>query len=288
MPLTDLVRHLNARHAAGEVFRTPAPFVATPGGDVQLHFAGLCIESLFLPVVDTRHGHPHGHAASLRVSGLASGQPVAAEAVFVLPGNDAEFIQLDRLVRTLHALNYLTQRIRGNLLLSVHPRHVLSVSDDHGLAFEEILRPCGLLPTEITLEIDVAGMRTETQVQRDWQAHLIRAIGNYRSRGYAIALRGIGHDRSDLPLLRALAPQIIRLDPPLLASGQPLGRLVAPLRNLDARLLIDGAGLAEHAGASHWGDIDLVQAAALGKSFPAVAGRARNNGFGRYLQRSAA
>ena len=51
MPLTDLVRHLNARNAAGEGFHMPAPFVATASGDVQLHFAGLCVESLFLPVM---------------------------------------------------------------------------------------------------------------------------------------------------------------------------------------------------------------------------------------------
>lgn len=264
MPLADLVRHLNARNAAGTALRAPAPFHATATGDVQLHFADLCLESAFVPIVETRSGGLHGHAAVLRVIGLSSGRPVAAEAAFLLPGSNEEFIQLDRQVRTLHALNSLTRRLRGNLLLDVHPRHVLGVADDHGLAFEEILRPCGLLPNEITLEIDISGFvdgaEGDTRELSGAQAHLIRAVGNYRSRGYAIALRGIGLQRPDLSLLRALAPEIIRFDRPLLASGKALGAFVAPLRKLDVKLLIDGNAFAENAGTSYWGDIDLVQA----------------------------
>jgi EAL domain-containing protein (putative c-di-GMP-specific phosphodiesterase class I) len=267
MPLADLVRHLNARNAAGTALRAPAPFHATATGDVQLHFADLCLESAFVPIVETRNGSLHGHAAVLRVSGLSSHRPVAPEAAFLLPGSNEEFIQLDRQVRTLHALNSLTRRLRGNLLLDVHPRHVLGVADDHGLAFEEILRPCGLLPNEITLEIDISGLvdgaEGEIRELASAQAHLIRAVGNYRSRGYAIALRGIGRERPELALLRALAPEIIRFDRPLLASGKALGAFVAPLRSLDARLLIDGSAFAENAGTSYWGDVDLVQAPSL-------------------------
>lgn len=247
MPLADLVRHLNAR--AGDVLPAPAPFVATRHGDVQLHFADLCLESVFLPIVDTRNGATHGHAAGLRVSGLSSGRPVASEAVFVLPWSDGEFIQLDRRVRTLHALNYLTQRIRGNLLLSVHPRHVLGVADHHGLAFEEILRPCGLLPNEITLEIDIAGL---ARVPRHHE-HLIAAVRNYRSRGYGIALRGSEAPAVDPALLRALAPQIIRVDPR--TASESLATLSARLRRFGARLLVDDEGIA--AGAVS--EVDLVQ-----------------------------
>ncbi|MRD72795.1 EAL domain-containing protein [Rhodocyclus tenuis] len=269
MPLADLVRHLNARNAARDALRAPAPFVATEHGDVQLHFADLCLESIFLPIVETRSGSAHGHAASLRVSGLVSQRPVAPDAVFVLPGSDEEFIQLDRQVRTLHALNFLKQRLRGNLLLDVHPRHIFGVASDHGLAFEEILRPCGLLPKQITLELDISPVDEADPAQR---AHLIRALADYRARGYGIAVRGIAQNRAHLALLRDLAPQIIRLDRPLLASGHPLGALIAPLRTLEARLLIDASGLAEHAGTDYWGDVDLVQAPPLPERAAALRG----------------
>lgn len=262
MPLADLVRHLNAR--AGDALPAPAPFVATRHGDVNLHFADLCLESVFLPIVDTRNGATHGHAAGLRVSGLSTGNPVAPEAVFVLPWSDAEFIQLDRRVRTLHALNYLTQRIRGNLLLSVHPRHVLGVADHHGLAFEEILRPCGLLPNEITLEIDIAGL---ARVPRHHE-HLIAAVRNYRSRGYGIALRGSEAPAVDPALLRALAPQIIRVDPRLSTTGESLATLSARLRRCGARLLVDD----EVVVAGRGGEVDLVQYASLASQRRGAAG----------------
>ena len=34
----------------------------------------------------------------------------------------------------------------------------MSVPTDHGLAFEEILRSCGLTPQQITLELDADGL----------------------------------------------------------------------------------------------------------------------------------
>ncbi len=144
MPLSDLIRTLNVPTVSlpGHYARSglDQPFVAVDGR-VFLHYANIRLESQFLPIVEARTGKTHGHAASLQAFGLSNRQPIAADAVFVLPTDDAEFVYLDRLVRTLHALNYLTRPTRGNLLLQVHARHVMSVPADHGLAFEEILRP---------------------------------------------------------------------------------------------------------------------------------------------------
>ena len=123
MPLSDLIRTLNspAGSLTGHYARSglDQPFVAVDGR-VFLHYANIRLESQFLPIVESRTGKTHGHAASLQAFGLSNRQPIAAEAVFVLPTDDAEFVYLDRLVRTLHALNYLTRPTRGNLLLQVH------------------------------------------------------------------------------------------------------------------------------------------------------------------------
>jgi len=251
MPLTDLVRHLNSRTDPTASGLTPfAPFVAAEGA-VSVHFANLRLESTFLPIVETATGRTHGHAAALRAYGLKSGQPVTQEAVFVLPGGDREFIYLDRLVRTLHTLNYLTQRIRGNLLLRVHQRHVLSVASDHGLAFEEILRPCGLLPEQITLEIDPNGIEDT--------GHLEHAVANYHARGYRIALGYFGRSTMDFTLLRALKPNIVKLDPQLLSSSLPLARLIYRLHEIGAQVLIDGVGTAQLRRGAAAANIDLLQ-----------------------------
>lgn len=233
MPLTDLVRHLNSqtdRLPAGRV--AAEPFVSTDGR-VSVRFADLRLESVFLPLTAAGSGRVPGHAAALRVYGWTSGRPVSPDAVFVLPADDREFVYVDRLVRTLHALNYLTHPDRGALLLKVHRRHVMSVPTDHGLAFEEILRPCGLIPEQITLELDGDGIEDLD--------HFKLAVANYRQRGYGIALSGFGRSAIDFSLLRALRPDIVKLDPLLLASPRPLDRIIAQIHELGAQVLVEAA-----------------------------------------------
>lgn len=252
MPLSDLVRNLNNHHAkTAPDFASKTPFVATEGR-VFANFAGIRLESNFIPVVETATGQSHGHAGTLRAFSLASGLPLLPESVFVLPTDDAEFVYLDRLVRTLHALNYLIHRKPGNLLLPVHSRHIASVASDHGLAFEEILRPCGLVPDPITLEIEIDGLEDT--------AHLKRAIRSYQARGYGIALSRFGRGHPDIGLLRELNPDIVKFDRQLLASSLPLERLIEAVHQLGARVLVEGidtVALRRGAAAQY---IDLIQA----------------------------
>lgn len=281
MPLTDLIRTLNVPNAAFPRHYArnglDQPFVAADGR-VFLHYANIRLESQFLPIVATGSGKVHGHAASIQAFGLSNQLPLAAETVFVLPSDDAEFIYLDRLIRTLHALNYLTRPIRGNLLLKVHPRHVLSVPADHGLAFEEILRPCGLFPEQITLEIDAE--------QIDDSAHLSRAVANYRARGYAIAISHFGRHQLDFDRLRELQPDIVKLDRQLLVSSRTLKQIIDALHDLPCQVLIEGIDTAAIRQAAVVGGIDLLQAhAPLRRLLHAVPRRAAN---GRLAVRNAA
>ena len=263
MPLSDLIRTLNSPSDSlpGHFARSglDQPFVAVDGR-VFLHYANIRLESQFLPIVEARSGKAHGHAASLQAFGLSTRQPIPAESVFVLPSDDSEFVYLDRLVRTLHALNYLTRPARGNLLLQVHARHVMSVPADHGLAFEEILRPCGLFPEQITLEINIEGVED--------RPHLIKAVASYRSRGYGIAIGHFGRRQLDFGILRELRPDIVKLDSLLLSSPRPLQRIIEALRRLPAQVLIEGIDTAAMRKGAQAGNIDLLQAHAPLRRLP--------------------
>lgn len=241
MPLSEFVRYLNAQQAQpGSGLPSTTPFVAEDGR-VSVHFAKLRLESCFSPIVSLADGEVYGHAAGLRVFGRNNHRLLAPDAIFVLAGDDAQFVYLDRLVRTLHTLNYLTyrqRRTRGTLLLRVHPRHVASTPAGHGLAFEEVLRSCGLLPEQITLEIEIDG--GDGGDGADGREHLLRAVDNYKQRGYAVAVGRFGRRASDFDLLREVAPAIVKFDPLWVASTTSWQPLVERVHALGARVLIGG------------------------------------------------
>ena len=278
MPLSEFVRYLNAQQALPESgLPSTMPFVAE-SGQVSVHFAKLRLESCFSPIVSLANGEVHGHAAGLRVFGRNNHRLLEPDAIFVLPGDDAQFVYLDRLVRTLHTLNYLTyrqRRTRGTLLLRVHPRHVASTPAGHGLAFEEVLRTCGLLPEQITLEIEIDGCDGGGD-GGDGRAHLLRAVDNYKRRGYAVAVGRFGRRASDFDLLREVAPAIVKFDPLLVASTTSWQPLVERVHALGAKVMIGGIDGADcEDGASVHGEarangVDLVQMQASSASVERV------------------
>jgi len=238
MSLSELIHHFNSQPQGLPGSRFASRFRLSGDGRVFVHFANLVIESVFLPITAVASSRTHGHAAALRVFSLSSGNPVSPDAVFVLPADDDEFVWVDRLVRTLHALSYLAHPVPGTLLLKVNRRHVMSVPSDHGLAFEAILHACGLRPQHITLEIDADGLEDVD--------HFSRAIAAYRQRGYVIALSGFGRTSVDLSLLSTLHPDIVKFDRLLLASARPLEYLVDRIHDLGASVAIEGPD------DSHW------------------------------------
>jgi EAL domain-containing protein (putative c-di-GMP-specific phosphodiesterase class I) len=233
MPLTDFVRYLNAQLPfTHSPLQAGSPFFTENGRVVVCH-ADMRLESEFFPIIATENGGIRGHVADLYVTGKSNFRRVEAQAVFVLPENREELVFVDRLVRTLHTLNYLTyldRKSRGLLLLKVHPRHVASVASDHGLAFEEILRSCGLLPKEITLELEIR--------EGCDSAHLLRAIANYKSRGYGIALTGSDKYLPDLTLIREAQPMIVSLDRNAIHSTESVRPFIDELHRLKIKAML--------------------------------------------------
>jgi EAL domain-containing protein (putative c-di-GMP-specific phosphodiesterase class I) len=204
VPLTDLVHYFNKRN---QFVRGGAQegCLYIDEGRVCARFGGRVFSSLFQPVVRRKSGLVIGHEAHLKVM-AGEGQGLPAQAIFLDAGDDDELIRLDRLARTLHALNFLLQRDQagGFLALNVHPQLVQAVPDHHGRAFETVLSRCGLTPDRIVLEIADDGFHRPLQ--------LARAIAEYRERGYRVAIDNFGRHSSDLGRLEELAPDIVKLD----------------------------------------------------------------------------
>lgn len=225
MPLADFVRYLNAQHPLNFSGDTSSPPFAYEGGKVHAYYAGLHLESAFRPVLGVAENQLWGHSAHLRVSRTTTHMPLKPEVLFAMPKDNSEFVYLDRLIRTLHVLNYLTYldwRSRKTLLLRVHPRHVASVSADHGLAFESILRSCGLMPKQVVLAFEVP-----SNADRE---RLLQAFENYRGRGYSIAITRPSTDIIGSGFLAQIDPEIAIIDwrdPDAAGSVRKLQRLGA-------------------------------------------------------------
>src|SRR5690606_19665452 len=99
---------------------------------------------------------------------------------FALAAEDPLLVRLDRLCRTVHALNYFDRAPEENLLhLTVQARLLESVKDGHGRAFERVLDLIGVETSRVVIDIPPA-------VNRD--PRLFRHVtANYRSRGYRIS-----------------------------------------------------------------------------------------------------
>ena len=205
MPLSELIRYFNVADTAGDSTLYPSD------GQVAAWHQGWHLASLFAPVVDLRRERIVGHRASLMVR-AADGSPAAAAAVYAGCPTPEAVVHLDRLCRTLHALNFLGQRqqVGGYLQVAVHPRHLQAVPNQHGLVYEAILKRCGLAPQDIVLQIEAGAVVGEP---------LRQALAAYRQRGYRLALSGPLLSADELA---ALAPDIV-----LAAPESPAASLVA-------------------------------------------------------------
>jgi len=211
VPLTELVHYFNQRKRLTRGADGGACFRIVDGR-VRACFGGRVFGTLFQPVVEAGGVAVVGHEAYLQVlEGEGLGLP--AHAAFLDAAGDDELIHLDRLARTLHALNFLLEREQhgGFLSLNVHPQLIRAVPDHHGQVFESVLVRCGLTADRIMLELSDDGFED--------QARLAGAIAEYRARGYRVAIDNFGRHSSDLERLAALAPDIVKLDRSLIGHA---------------------------------------------------------------------
>lgn len=250
MPLTDVVRYLNARDREQRPFlRSTAPFVATPEGAYG-RYANLRLDSHHAPIYNAQTGSLYGHAGVLSVTGEVHNVTLHPDAVFAIPSSNEEFVHLDRLVRTLHALNYLLHPQAQRLLLRVNLRHIESVPAGHGQVFESALRACGLLPESVTLVVNVKGSPG---------APLRSALDSYRAHGYQLALNVQGLEASDTDWLKEISPELVLLDSSLIDEPERLHRAVSRLQKhrLQTLIAIDAQPLRRERAAR--AGVDFVQ-----------------------------
>ncbi len=134
--------------------------------------------------------------------------------------SDDESVELDRLCRMLHAINFFRQEQEhgADLYLSVHDRLLSAVSSNHGHAFRRILDALGLPIGRIVLQLPAV---TPNQ---GWLLNYV--ADNYRRNGFRLAVNAAGA-REALGLLERLRPDALKIDARALADASATRELLA-------------------------------------------------------------
>jgi hypothetical protein len=208
MPLANLVEYFNNRFELEHQANYRPLFLEQ--NRVCGLFGQVKVSSEFAPLRQTTNSsHVFGHSVKIKVSPehIQNLQQIRfADALEESEINSV--ISFDRLVRTVHMLNYLPFSTPHNFLfLEVDPRHVLGVKEDHGAYFEAVIERCGLTVrnTVIVLGINHSYVK--------YNESLIRGLSNYRRRGYQIALRfdSLLSDKHICELIFKLSPDYVSL-----------------------------------------------------------------------------
>jgi hypothetical protein len=182
MPLTELMNYFNDQlQAQARTRALPKTGFYKADNAYWARFGSLILGSNFHAINALNHKKLLGYEAELVVR-ASTGNILDIDRIFNSLDSIDQIVHLDRLVRTLHSLNYLQQFDGQDHLLSlqVQPRHIVSVNDDHGKTFESILSDCGLTPERVILHTRLLDRATLT--------HFNKALSSYKSRGYKIGI----------------------------------------------------------------------------------------------------
>ncbi|MBA5689070.1 EAL domain-containing protein [Rugamonas apoptosis] len=167
-------------------------------------FFNCTMTSAFQPVRALDGGAVRAHEGLAR-SVAAADEGLSLWKLLDHAASDDESVELDRLCRMLHAINFFRQGGDGDadLYLNVHDRLLSAVSSNHGHAFQRIVEALGLPMARIVLLLPLA---TERQ---GWLLNYV--ADNYRRNGFRIAVQAASA-ADGLHLLERVRPDVIRLD----------------------------------------------------------------------------
>jgi EAL domain-containing protein (putative c-di-GMP-specific phosphodiesterase class I) len=213
--LQPLFDRLARDHFPASEFTEPHP------GTVAARFFQSRLTSAFQPVVRASDDGIAGHHALLRVFDEGEKQ-VAPWSVFAQASKDDMLLQLDRLTRTVHALNYFPrQSTTRTLYLNVEPRLLTIVGDDHGAYFELILSQLGIAPRRVAIVLPASSLEEPVT--------FVRAAISYRIRGYRVVVQLREDAAADLEHVYLAEPHDVAFDGPSVQASDATRKVVEAL-----------------------------------------------------------
>jgi EAL domain-containing protein (putative c-di-GMP-specific phosphodiesterase class I) len=132
---------------------------------------------------------------------------------------DDQSIELDRLCRLLHAVNFYRQPEMEDveLYLSVHPRLLAAVDSNHGTSFRHVLDVLGLPHQKIVLQLP------QIEERQSWLLNYV--ADNYRRNAFRLAVNA-SNARQGGVLLGEIKPDVIKVDARELVDEEATAQLL--------------------------------------------------------------
>ncbi|GGY47696.1 EAL domain-containing protein [Pseudoduganella albidiflava] len=232
-----------ARLADPAEARSPSSLWLDAAGRAHGRFFNCTMTSVFHPIRELDSG------SAVACEGLARGLSAEDEGLSLWrllenAASDDESVELDRLCRMLHAINFFRQPDceRLDLHLNVHGRLLSAVSSNHGHAFRRILDALELPVARIVLQLP------PTTPQQNWLLGYV--ADNYRRNGFRFAVHA-GSVQEGLALLERVRPDVIRCDARTARDWEGLARLLSAAAGRGTRIVFHHAEGAAALGALH-------------------------------------
>jgi EAL domain-containing protein (putative c-di-GMP-specific phosphodiesterase class I) len=148
--------------------------------------------------------------------------------------NDSESVELDRLCRLLHAINFFRQDPDESfdLLVSVHSRLLNAIEDNHGKAFRHVLDLLELPHQRVILQLP------QTSPTQRWV--LQHVADNYRRNGFRFGVNAPNVQQA-IALIEKTQPDTIKIDLHQVLSSdlqeQHIGSLLAKAKHSNTRVI---------------------------------------------------
>lgn len=248
-------RHLVER--IGQRYFPEYPLSIGDKGAVVAQFYRSRITSAFQPLVRTGDAAIVGHHALLRVEGGA-GESVAPWSLFAQAVDEARLVQLDRLCRTVHALNYFPSADPGtSLFLNIEKRLLTGVAADHGAYFEAILALIGVPPSRVVIVMPPDAI--------DNPVAFVRAAISYRIRGYRVLVPVRSTTEAELSHVFLADPHYVAVDGPEALEGPTARHFLEALAQRGTHLVARGVENARHAQAAGAVGVEVLQGFHVGR-----------------------
>ncbi|PLT19035.1 MULTISPECIES: EAL domain-containing protein [Ralstonia] len=175
-------------------------------GRVQGQFFHCALTSLFEPIWQLAADGslaPAGHEALMRTWTRDGDLGLNPWKVFSLASDDSTLVELDRLCRLVHTLNYFARSDARRLVVNIHGRLLAAVAADHGKAFHRAVTALGLRPEQFVIQVP--------STANDDLGLLLFVVDNYRRNGFAVAVQASDPAEAGALLVHA-RPAFLKLD----------------------------------------------------------------------------